>query len=64
MKIQTPNVEYEANRNKFIPIAEALADKQMADVPRGEAETKDRDDWNNKWNKIFHSQMDLLCKDL
>jgi hypothetical protein len=52
--------KYESARNSFIPEAEVFANDMMKDIPKGEAETKERESWNAGWNAAFHGKMNEL----
>jgi hypothetical protein len=55
----SPDREYEMERNKLIPIAEAKANDQYGKqcISKNVAQ---REKWVINWNKIFHETMNLL----
>lgn len=52
--------EYESERNKLIPEAEAYADK----IAGPKKNKKNHYEWSNSWNRAFHSKMNSLAKSL
>ena len=51
--------KYEKERNDFIPIAEKHANDHNGSTSKGKTDTE-RDEWNIKWNRDFHSKMNEL----
>ena len=53
------NQHYETSRNALIPIAEGRANRAVGPKPIG----PDAQEWGDKWNQAFHSQMEHLVKE-
>lgn len=54
--------EYVTARNALIPEAREYADREAG--PEPEETGPIRDSWNFKWNRLFHTRMDYLNREV
>jgi hypothetical protein len=54
--------DYEEQRNLLIPTAENYANKEAGERP-GKFQSELKEEWGNRWNRLFHSKMDELARE-